>query len=170
MMRDDLAIDERGHRERHREVGLARAGRTDPERHRGAPDRVDVALLVERLRRDLLAAMTPDDVVQHVGAGDAGIEHATERLDRLRADREPLLDECTELLDHDRGAAEPIVGSLDEHLVAAQVHRTAEPLREGGEHAIAIRAKLVRELVRYRERQSGHVIEGYRRLRRPTTR
>src|SRR3954467_11846137 len=40
----DLALVQRRHRERHREVGLPRSGRADAERHRRAADRVDVAL------------------------------------------------------------------------------------------------------------------------------
>ena len=45
MMRADLALRQRRDGERHREVGLARAGRADPEGDRALADRVDVALL-----------------------------------------------------------------------------------------------------------------------------
>ena len=58
----DLAPRQRGGRHRHREVGLAGAGRADPERDRVVADRVDVALLVDGLRRDARRAMRPDDV------------------------------------------------------------------------------------------------------------
>ena len=48
----DLTFLERPHGDRHREVGLAGAGRTDRERDGASPDRVDEPLLPDRLRRD----------------------------------------------------------------------------------------------------------------------
>ena len=62
----DLAARERGGRHRHGEERLAGARRADAERDRGAADRVDVPLLVDRLRRDLEVAVAPDDVVEHL--------------------------------------------------------------------------------------------------------
>ena len=41
-----------------------------------APDRVDVALLVDRLRRDLEVAVAPDDVLEHLGRRLVLVEHA----------------------------------------------------------------------------------------------
>ena len=60
----DLAPAERGRGERHRQERLARAGRPDPERDRVVADRVDVALLVDGLGRDLGGAVAPDDVLE----------------------------------------------------------------------------------------------------------
>jgi hypothetical protein len=60
----DLAAAERGGGQRDREEGLAGARRADPEGDRVVPDRVDVALLVDRLGRDLGRAVAPDDVLE----------------------------------------------------------------------------------------------------------
>ena len=60
----DLAAAERRGGQRDREERLAGAGRTDPERDRVVADRVDVALLVDGLRRDLRRAVAPDDVLE----------------------------------------------------------------------------------------------------------
>src|ERR671929_153437 len=57
-----LVPAQRRGRHRHREERLARARRADPERDRVAADRVDVALLVYRLRGGLRRAGAPDDV------------------------------------------------------------------------------------------------------------
>ena len=75
-----LAFGQRRGGHRHREEGLAGAGGADAEGDRVAADRVDVALLVERLRRDLGVAVAPDDVVEDLGRA----------LVRRRARRSPL--------------------------------------------------------------------------------
>ena len=49
---------------RHRQEGLAGAGRADPEGDRVVADRVDVALLVDGLGRDPRRAVAPDDVLE----------------------------------------------------------------------------------------------------------
>jgi hypothetical protein len=64
-----------------------------------APDRVDVALLVDRLRRDLLAAMPPDDVLEDVAEILGLVERGKDRIDRARADLVTALDELGELVD-----------------------------------------------------------------------
>ena len=82
----DLPVGERGDGERHREVRLARAGRADPEGHRALADRVDVALLRHRLRRDLLAAVAPDDVVEDLAEVLRLVERRHDGADRVGAD------------------------------------------------------------------------------------
>src|SRR5918996_2207941 len=59
----DVPAGERGGRHGDGEGGLARAGGPDPEGDRVLPDRVDVALLVDGLRRDPRIAVLPDDVL-----------------------------------------------------------------------------------------------------------
>ena len=66
----DLVAAERRGGHRDREERLAGAGRADAERDRVAADRVDVALLVDRLRRDLRRAVAPDDVLEDLAPGD----------------------------------------------------------------------------------------------------
>ena len=65
----DLLGLQRLHRLGHREVGLAGAGRADAEHDRVLVDRVDVPLLVERLRADRPAAVAEDVEGEHVGRG-----------------------------------------------------------------------------------------------------
>ena len=69
----------------HRQVGLAGAGRADAERDRVLVDRVDVALLVQRLGTDRAAAVGQDVEAQHVGRtlGRLGAQHRQHSLDRL---------------------------------------------------------------------------------------
>ena len=79
----DLAARERRDRHRHREERLAGAGRADADRDRGAADRVDVALLVDGLRRDAQAAVAPDDVLEDAGSATRARSSApADRLDR----------------------------------------------------------------------------------------
>ena len=72
----DLAPAERGRRERDREERLAGAGGADPERDRVVADRVDVALLVDGLRRDLGRAVAPDDVLEDLRRRLVRVERA----------------------------------------------------------------------------------------------
>ena len=81
----DLAAAERGGRQRDREERLAGAGRADPERDRVVADRVDVALLVDGLRRDLGRAVAPDDVLEDPRRRLVLVERPRDRLDRARA-------------------------------------------------------------------------------------
>ena len=89
-------------------------------------DGVDVALLVDRLRRDPLAAPAPDDVVQDVDRAPVLRHHAADGVDGLRRERHALLDELAELAQH--GARPLDVGLLavQRQLVAAQVDAGAE--------------------------------------------
>src|SRR4030095_7612037 len=60
----DLALLHGRDRKGHSKVGLPRSGGADAEGDRALADRVDVALLVDGLRRDLRPAVTPDDVLE----------------------------------------------------------------------------------------------------------
>ena len=151
-----LAVDERRDGERHRQVGLAGAGGTDPERHRGAADRVDVALLVERLGGDALAAVTPDDVVQDVHRAPVGIEHAGDRVDGLVAHRQPLLDEAGQLLQEQTHLCHGRVTALGDNLVAAQRDARACALGDRLEQAVSIRAQFLGKRVVNGERECRH--------------
>jgi hypothetical protein len=64
MMRPDLPVRECRHRKSHGQIGLAGSGRADSERDGAVANGVDVALLRDGLRGDLLAAVAPDDVVE----------------------------------------------------------------------------------------------------------
>src|SRR5207247_5342378 len=94
----DLALRERGDRERHRQVGLTGAGGADREGDRVLADRVDVVLLVDRLRRDLLAAVAPDDVLEDVADVLGLIERPEDGVDGARADLVPALAQLDELM------------------------------------------------------------------------
>ena len=98
----DLAFGERGRRHRDREEGLAGAGRADPEGDCVAPDRVDVAFLVQRLRRDPGVAVTPDDVLEDLRRALVGVEGAGDGFDRSRRHLVALLDQLDQLVDHRR--------------------------------------------------------------------
>ena len=70
-----------------------------PKRDRAVADRVDVALLRDRLRRDLLAAVAPDDVLEHLADVLGLVERAEHGVDGGRADLVAALDELDELVD-----------------------------------------------------------------------
>jgi hypothetical protein len=74
-----LARPERTHRRTHREVRLARAGRTDAERDRVLRDRVEVAPLADGLRADRAAAVGDEVLAEHVG-GAPGTPSRTIRM------------------------------------------------------------------------------------------
>src|SRR3712207_6383125 len=95
----DLPCRERGDREGDREVRLARAGGADRERHGVTADRVDVALLRDRLRGDLLPAVAPDDVFEDVADVLGLVERAEDRVDGRRPDVVAAFDEVDELVD-----------------------------------------------------------------------
>ena len=152
----DLAVVQRRDGERHREIGLAGARRADAERHGRAADRVDVALLVERLGRDLLAAVPPHDVVQDVDRAPVRVEHADDRIDRLLPDRQALLDEAGELLEQQAHLCHGRVTAFGDDLVAAQRDARAGAFRDGLEQAVAVGAQLLGERVVDRECERGH--------------
>src|SRR5437763_17131669 len=82
------------------EVGLAGPGRPDRERDRVAANRVHVALLVHRLRRDLLAAVPPDHVLEDVPDVLRFVERGADGVDGPGADVVAALDELDELVDN----------------------------------------------------------------------
>ena len=95
----DLPFRQRRHRERDREVRLARPGGADAEGDGALADRVDVALLRDGLRRDLLAAVRPDDVGEDLADVLRLVDRAEDRVDGAGADLLAALDELDELLD-----------------------------------------------------------------------
>ena len=117
----DLALGQRRGGHRHREEGLAGAGRADPEGDRVAADRVDVAFLVQRLRRDLGVAVAPDDVVEDLRRALVGVERAGHRLDRPRRDVVALLDQLDQLVDDGRRLLHVAGVAVEGEDVAAQV-------------------------------------------------
>ena len=148
MIRDDLLLRERSDGERHREVGLAGSGWADPERDGAGADRVDVALLRNRLRGDLLAAVAPDDVLEDLAEVLRLVERGDDSADGLGPDLVAALDELDELV-HDRpGGGDPLVVTLDRQLVSAQAQRAMEPRAQRIEHAVADAGELGGDLVR----------------------
>ena len=143
----DLPVLQRGDGYRHREVRLAGACRPDPEGDRAVPDRFDVALLRHGLRRDLLAAVSPDDVAEdglHVLGLVDRVQHG---VDRPRPDLLAGLDELDELV-HDR----PRLGHMDVvardcEPVPAQENRALQPVTERVEDAVADRRQLRGDVV-----------------------
>ena len=147
----DLALRQRGHGERHREVGLAGPRGADAERDRAAANRVDVVLLVDRLRGDLLAAMEPDHVLEDIPDVRRFLQGPEHRVDRARPDRVPRLDEVDQLTDDRPSARDVIVGALQGEPVAPQEHRAAEAVAQRLENAVVDCRQLGRYLVRDRE-------------------
>ena len=143
-----LPLVQRRDRERHRQVGLARAGRADPERDRAAADRVDVCLLRHGLRRDLLAPVAPDDVLEHLANVLVALERAEHGVDRLRADLVAALDQLDELVDHRARLGDVVVVALQRQLVAAEPDRAVEPVAQGLEHPVPEPRQLGRDGVR----------------------
>ena len=86
MIRCTCAFGQRRGRHRHGEEGLAGAGRPDAEGDRLVADRVDVALLVERLRRHLGVAVPPDDVLEDLRRA---LARRRARRSRLRSSPAP---------------------------------------------------------------------------------
>ena len=119
-------------------------------------DRVDVALLRHRLRGDLLAAMPPDDVVEHVADVLGLVERRDDGADRVGADRVAALDELDELVDDRARLGDARVVAVECQPVAAQRDRAAEPLTQRVEHAVADAGELRGDLVGDGE----HVLHG----------
>ena len=121
------------------------------ERDRVRADRVDVALLVDRLRRDLLAAVAPDDVLEDLADVLGLVERAEHGVDRARADLVAALDQLDELVDDRAGLGRRSVVALERQPVAAQADREPQPLAERVEHAVADGRELGGDVVRDRE-------------------
>src|ERR671923_793056 len=147
-----LALLERGDGEGHREVGLPRAGRADRERHGVAPDRLDVALLHHGLRRDRLAAVAPDDVLEDVTHVLALVDRAEHRVYGGRADLMAALHELDHLVDHGAYLVDAFLVAFDRQLVSAEVDGDAKPLTQVVEDAVTDRGKLGGNVVGHRHR------------------
>ena len=106
------------------------------------------ALLRDGLRRDLLAAVAPDDVLEHVADVRRLVERRDDGADRVRADRVAALDELDELVDDRARLDDPRVVAVERQPVAAQRDRAAEPLAQRVEHAVAHPRELGGHLVR----------------------
>ena len=111
-------------------------------------DRVDVALLVDGLRRDPLAAVAPDDVLEDVAEVLGLVERGEHGVDRVRADVVAALDELHELVDDRARLGDLRLVALDRQLVAAEADRAAQPVAQRLEHAVADPGELGRDLVR----------------------
>ena len=126
----DLLGLQRLHGLGHREVGLAGAGRADAEHDRVLVDRVDVALLVQRLGPDRAAAVGQDVERQHVGRalGGLGAQHADGALDGLGGDALAGADDRDQLVEQalDEGDLGGLAAQRD--LVAADVDVGVEGL------------------------------------------
>ena len=112
-------------------------------------DRVDVVLLRHRLRRDLLAAVAPDDVVEDArGCPRACVERAEHGVDGRRADLVAALDQLDELVDDSARLGDLRLVALEREPVAAQQDRAVEPVAQRVEHAVADAGELGRDVVR----------------------
>ena len=98
--------------------------------------------------RDLLAAMAPDDVLEHVADVLRLVERSDDSADRVGADRVASLDQLDELVEHGPGLRDARLVAGQRQAVAAQRDRAAEPLAQRVEHAVADPGQLGRDLVR----------------------
>src|SRR5436190_20340770 len=146
----DLPLRERRDRECDREVRLARPGGPDAEGDRAVADGVDVALLRHGLRRDLLAAVRPDDVGEDLAHVLGLVDGAEDGIDSAGAHFLAALDELDKLLDDRLRLSDLQVVTGEREAVAAQVDGAAEPVAEGIEHRVAdareLRGYLVRDV------------------------
>jgi hypothetical protein len=136
---------------RHGEIRLARTGRADPEGDRVVADRVDVALLRDCFRRDLFAAVAPDNVVEDLADVLRLLQRGHDCIDGRRADVVTALDEIGELVDNGSRLLDVWLVALDREPVAAQHDGAAKPFPKRAEHAVADRCELGRDLVRDRK-------------------
>ena len=95
----DLLGLQRLHGLGHREVGLAGAGRADAEGDRVLVDRVDVALLVERLGPDRATAVGQDVEAQHVGRALGASRRAASAM--IRSTVSPVTPWPVRMMRHD---------------------------------------------------------------------
>jgi hypothetical protein len=144
----DLLLGQRGYGECDREIRLTRAGGADSERDRAAADRVDVPLLRDRLGRDLLATMAPDDVLEHVPDVRRLVERGDDGADRVRPDLVTALDQLDELVEHCARLADVFGVAVQRELVPAQRDAALQPLAKRVEDAVPYTRELRRDLVR----------------------
>ncbi len=125
-----LAPRQRGHGHGHREERLPGARRADAHRDRLVADRVDVALLIDRLRRHPQAAMAPHDVLEDPARALVAVERPADRLDRAGRDVVALADEVRHLAHHGLGGGHLPRAPVERQHVAAQVHVAVEVVLE----------------------------------------
>ncbi len=114
-------------------------------------DRLDVVLLRDRLRRDLLAAVAPDDVVEELADVGALLEHAEHGVDGARADLVAVLDQLDDLVHDGARLGDRVLVALERQPVPAQEDRGAQALAQRVEHAVGDPGELSRDVVRNRE-------------------
>src|SRR5262245_56378764 len=95
-----LPVGERRDRQGHGQIRLARSGWADPEGDDAVADRVDVALLGDGFRRDLLATVAPDDVLEDLADVLDLLERAEHGVDGGRADLVAAFGKLDELVDN----------------------------------------------------------------------
>ena len=122
-----------------REVGLAGAGRADAEGDRVLVDRVDVALLVERLRADRAAAVAQDVEAQHVGRplGGLGAQHGVHPLDGLGREALTGADDRDQLVEEPLGEGDLAGLAAHRDPVAADVDLGVEGALDDPEELVA---------------------------------
>src|SRR5262249_25261178 len=111
-------------------------------------DRIDIALLRDRLRRDLLAAVAPDDVAEDVLHALGLVERLHDSVDRRRPDFLPCLDELDELVHDGAPLSDAGVVAGDRQSVAAQEDLDLQTVAQRVEDAVADRRELCRDVVR----------------------
>ena len=151
----DLLRLQRLHRERDREVALAGAGGTDPERDRVRADRVDVALLARGLRVHRLAAAQHLGV-EHLARALVGLQHVDAAADAFAVERVPGLEQRDELLEEATDAFGLDLVAGDGDLVAAHVDRDGERGLDQAEQLVALTEQADHEVVaRYEDLDLG---------------
>src|SRR5713101_5004206 len=151
----DLLRLERLHRERDREIALARPRRPHAESDGVGTHRVDVALLTRGLGPDRLTA--PEDLGgEHLGRALVGLEHLDAATDALTVEHVPrfeqrhhLLEQVSDALGFDNIAA-------DGDLVAPYVDRDGERILDETQELIALAEQADHQVVaRYEELDLG---------------
>ena len=158
----DLLAAQRRSRQRDGEERLAGAGRPDPERDGALADRVDVALLADRPRRDARRAVPPDHVVEHRGRRAVGIQHPDHGGQRRLVERVPRRRQRAELLDHARAGLERAGLAVEREQVAAQVDARVQALLQRAQHRVVVAREPRREVVRQLELASHAVASAAR--------
>jgi hypothetical protein len=136
----DLVAVQRRDRHRHREIGLAGAGRPDCEHHVALAHQVDVVALRQGLGADAPARA---DVGEHVLVDVAqirlrlGREHADRLLHVARADRVAAAQHAVQLLEHAARHVDLRLRPDETHLVAARARVDAELSLEDAQVPIA---------------------------------
>ena len=130
MMRVTCLVCKRLNRLRHREVRLAGARRADSEHDGVLVDRVDVALLVERLGPDRLAAARQDVEGQHLGRRLVPVASASTTLCRTASG----VSASTAVDDGDQ-LGDDALGQRDVGRSAGQGHGVAAHVDVGGEES-----------------------------------